>query len=130
MPRHPMEAKMITHVKFVSIPTRDQDRAVKFWTDQVGFTLMTDQPFSDTQRWIELKIRDSDTRLVLFTPDGQEDRIGSFFNGALACDDVEATHRQLSERGIEFDGPPQKQPWGTFATFRDPDGNRFVLSSR
>ena len=121
---------MIKAVKFVSIPTSDQDRALRFWTDQVGFTLMTDQPFSDSQRWIELKVRDSDTRFVLFTPDGQEERIGSFFNGALACDDVEATHRQLSERGVEFDGPPQKQPWGTFATFRDPDGNRFVLSSR
>ena len=121
---------MITHVKFVSIPTGDQDRAVKFWTEQVGFTLVTDQPFSDTQRWIELALADSATRFVLFTPDGQEDRIGSFFNGALACDDVEATHRQLSQRGVPFDGPPQKQPWGTFATFRDPDGNQFVLSSR
>ncbi|HEV2748278.1 MAG TPA: VOC family protein [Allosphingosinicella sp.] len=121
---------MITHVKFVSIPTRDQDRALEFWTEKVGFTLLTDQPFSEEQRWIELKVRDSDTRFVLFTPDGQEERIGSFFNGALACDDVEATHRQLSGRGVEFDSPPQKQPWGTFATFRDPDGNRFVLSSR
>ena len=121
---------MITHVKFVSIPTADQDRALKFWTEQVGFTLMTDQPFSEKQRWIELKVGSSDTRFVLFTPDGQEERIGSFFNGALACDDVEATHRQLTERGVTFDSPPQKQPWGTFATFRDPDGNQFVLSSR
>ena len=86
---------MITHVKFVSIPTSDQDRALKFWTEQVGFTLMTDQPFSERQRWIELKVGSSDTRFVLFTPDGQEERIGSFFSGALACDDVEATHRQL-----------------------------------
>jgi predicted enzyme related to lactoylglutathione lyase len=124
------EAWMITHVKFVSIPTSDQDRALRFWTAQVGFTLMTDQPFSDSQRWIELKVADSDTRFVLFTPEGHEDRIGGFFNGALACDDVEATHRQLSERGVQFDSPPQKQPWGTFATFRDPDGNLFVLSSR
>jgi predicted enzyme related to lactoylglutathione lyase len=121
---------MITHVKFVSIPTSDQDRALAFWTDRVGFTVLSDQPFSDSQRWIELKVGNSDTRFVLFTPEGQEDRIGSFFNGALACDDVEATHRQLSERGVEFASPPQKQPWGTFATFRDPDGNRFVLSSR
>ena len=121
---------MITHVKFVSVPTSDQDRALAFWTERVGFTLMTDQPFSEEQRWIELQVGSGDTRLVLFTPDGQQDRIGSFFNGALACDDIEATHRQLSERGVEFDGPPQKQPWGTFATFRDPDGNRFVLSSR
>ena len=121
---------MITHVKFVSVPTRDQDAALRFWTEKVGFALMTDQPFSDRQRWIELSIRDSDTRLVLFTPDGQEDRVGGFFNGAFACDDVEATWRQLSERGVEFVAEPQKQPWGTFAMFSDPDGNRFVLSSR
>jgi predicted enzyme related to lactoylglutathione lyase len=121
---------MITHVKFVSIPTRDQDRALAFWTEKVGFAVMTDQPFDEKQRWIELGIGDSDTRFVLFTPEGQEERIGSFFNGSLACDDVEATWRQLSERGVEFDGPPQKQPWGIFAMMKDPDGNRFVLSSR
>jgi predicted enzyme related to lactoylglutathione lyase len=121
---------MITHVKFVSIPTSDQDRALAFWTEKVGFTLMSDQPFSDTQRWIELAVGNSPTRFVLFTPDGQEERIGSFFNGALACDDVEATYRQLSERGVEFVSPPAKQPWGVFAIFRDPDGNQFVLSTR
>lgn len=121
---------MITHVKFVSIPSRDQDRALAFWTRQVGFTVLSDQPFGETQRWIELQLANADTRLVLFTPEGQEGRIGSFFNGAFACDDVEATHRQLSERGVEFVSPPQKQPWGTYATFKDPDGNQFVLSSR
>jgi predicted enzyme related to lactoylglutathione lyase len=121
---------MITHVKFVSIPSRDQDRALDFWTRQVGFTVLSDQPFSEAQRWIELQVGNSDTRFVLFTPDGQEDRIGSFWSGALACDDVEATYRQLSGRGVEFVSPPKKQPWGTFATFRDPDGNQFVLSSR
>jgi len=121
---------MITHVKFVSIPTRDQDRALKFWTEQVGFTLMSDQPFSERQRWIELSVANSPTRVVLFTAEGQEDRIGSFFNAALACDDVEATHRQLSERGVEFVSPPKKEHWGTYAVFKDPDGNQFVLSSR
>lgn len=121
---------MITHVKFVSIPTRNQDEALRFWTERVGFTVLTDQPFDERQRWIELSVRDSGTRVVLFTPEGQEDRIGGFFNGSFACDDVEATHRQLSERGVEFVSPPQAQPWGNFAIFRDPDGNQFVLSSR
>lgn len=66
---------------------------------------------------------------MLFTPEGHESRIGSFFNGSLACDDVEATFRQLSQRGVEFTKEPEKQPWGTFAMFKDPDGNQFVLSS-
>ena len=121
---------MISHVKFVSIPTRDQDRALAFWTEKMGLRVATDQPMGDGQRWIELSIPGAETGVVLFTPDGHADRIGTFFNGSFACDDVEATHRQMSDRGVEFEGPPQKQPWGTFAKFKDPDGNSFVLSSR
>ena len=120
---------MITHLKFAGIPTRDQERALKFWIEQVGFELHTDQPMG-AQRWIELKIRNSTTGVVLFTPEGHEDRVGTFFNGSFACDDVEATYRQMSERGVEFVKPPEKAPWGTFAIFKDPEGNSFVLGSR
>lgn len=120
---------MITHVKFVSIPTRDQDRALAFYTEQLGFKLVTDQPFDERQRWIELRIGNSDTRFVLFTVDDGP-QPGSAFNGALACDNVERTYEELRARGVEFTGPPQKQPWGTFAVMTDPDGNQFVLASR
>ena|SRR5438067_5438796 len=120
---------MISHVKFVSIPTTDQDRALKFWTEQVGFKVLTDQPFNDKQRWIELRIGSSDTGVVLFTMDGGL-QPGCPFNGSLACNNVEQTHQELSARGVEFVAPPTKQPWGTFAMFKDPDGNTFVLSSR
>lgn len=121
---------MIKQLKFVSVPTGDQDRALKFWTEQVGFRVATDQPMGSGRRWIELAIPGAETGLVLFTPEGHEDRIGSFFNGSFGCDDVDYTYRQLSARGVEFEGPPEKQPWGTYAKFRDPDGNTFVLSSR
>ena len=120
---------MITHVKFVSIPTRDQDRALAFYTHLLGFKVATDQPFNGTQRWIELRIGSADTRFVLFTIDGGA-QPGTPFNGALACDNVERTYDELKGRGVAFSAPPQKQPWGTFATFTDPDGNQFVLSSR
>ena len=120
---------MITQLKFVGIPTRDQDRALKFYTEKLGFEVSTDQVFNSTQRWIELRIGNSGTRVVLFTPEGHENRIGTFFNGSFACDDVSATYRQLKGRGVEFDKPPERQPWGEFAIFKDPDGNQFVLSS-
>ena len=120
---------MITQLKFVSIPVSDQDRALAFYTEKLGFEISTDQPMGPGKRWIELRIASSGTRVVLFTMDGQEDRIGSFFNGAFACDNVEATYRQLSGRGVEFVEPPTVQSWGSFAKFKDPDGNTFVLSS-
>ncbi len=120
---------MITHVKFVSIPIRDQDRALEFYTNKLGFKVVTDQPFDDTQRWIELRVASGETRLVLFTAhDGPQP--GSSFNGALACDNVESTYQELKDRGVEFVSAPQKEPWGTFAIFKDADDNQFVLSSR
>jgi predicted enzyme related to lactoylglutathione lyase len=119
---------MIKHLKFAGIPTSDQDRALAFWTQKMGFQVMTDQPMG-TQRWIELGLPGAETRIVLFTPDDQKDRIGTFWNGSFHCDDVEHTHRQLAARGVDIDSP-EKQPWGSFARFRDPDGNIFILSGR
>jgi predicted enzyme related to lactoylglutathione lyase len=121
---------MITHMKFVSIPVRDQQRALEFYTQKLGFQILTDQPFDERQRWIELKIPRAETGVVLFTPPGHEDRIGKFFNGTFACDNVAATYEALKSRGVEFEKPPQQQPWGTFAIFKDIDGNQFVLSSK
>lgn len=120
---------MIKSVKFVSIPVADQDRALKFYTTRLGFEVFTDQPISETQRWIELNIPGAQTKVVLFTPAGQEDRIGTFVSMAFSCDDVQRTYEQLSGVGVEFDGPPATQPWGSYALMKDPDGNTLCLSS-
>jgi catechol 2,3-dioxygenase-like lactoylglutathione lyase family enzyme len=121
---------MIRGIKIVSIPTRNQDVSLKFYTEKVGFKVATDQPFSDRQRWIELSIPGSDTSLALFTPEGQEDRIGGFQPLTFWCDDVFATAKLLKSRGVELAAEPKKEVWGTMAKFKDPDGNEFVFSSR
>lgn len=119
---------MIKQIKFISIPVADQNRALDFYTDKLGFTIITDQPFDEKQRWLELRIPKAETRVVLFTPPGQEERVGSFMNLSYACDDIDATYEELRGRGVEFEGPPEKQPWGTYAKFKDSEGNLFVLS--
>ncbi|HWS98819.1 MAG TPA: VOC family protein [Pyrinomonadaceae bacterium] len=121
---------MITSIKFVSIPVSDQDRALAFYTEKLGFKVVTDQQFGLGQRWIELQVGGSPTRLVLFTPEGHEDRVGGVFNGALACDNVDKTYEELTRRGVEFAAPPKHEPWGSVAILKDPDGNQIALSSR
>ncbi len=119
---------MITQIKFISIPVQDQQRALSFYTDKLGFTIITDQPFDEKQRWIELRIPKAQTRIVLFTPEGDEKRIGTFMNMSYACDYIDKTYAELSGRGVEFEGPPKKEPWGTYAMMKDSEGNKFVLS--
>ncbi|HEX4228003.1 MAG TPA: VOC family protein [Bryobacteraceae bacterium] len=121
---------MIKRIKFLGIPVKDQDRALTFYTGKLGFRLFTDQPFSDKQRWIELSIPGADTGVVLFTPDGHEDRIGTFVNTSWEVDDMDATYADLQSKGVEFAGPPLRQPWGTFVIMKDSEGNQIVLSAR
>jgi uncharacterized glyoxalase superfamily protein PhnB len=104
-------------------------RALDFYTEKLGFTIITDQPFDEKQRWIELRVPKAETRVVLFTAEGEEKRIGTMMNMSYACDEIEKTYEELKARGVEFEGPPEKQPWGTYAMFKDSEGNRFVLAS-
>lgn len=120
---------MIKQIKFINIPVKDQNRALDFYTEKLGFTIITDQPFDEKQRWIELRIPKAETRIVLFTTEGDEKRIGSMMNMSYQCDDIDETYQELKKQGVEFDGPPSKQPWGTYAMFKDSEGNRFVLGS-
>jgi catechol 2,3-dioxygenase-like lactoylglutathione lyase family enzyme len=120
---------MIRGVKFASIPVTDQDRALAFYTEKLGFRLLTDQPFNEKQRWIELGISGAETRVVLFRfDDGLQP--GTKMNITFWTDDVESTVHELESKSVEFVMKPQKANWGTAAIFKDIDGNRFVLSSR
>lgn len=121
---------MIKAVKFVSIPVTDQERALEFYTQKLGFQILTDQPFDETQRWIELSIPGGETRVVLFTPDAHKDRIGTFSNITFVSDNVQRTYQEMCGRGVEFLEPPKKEEWGTSAIFKDPDNNVFVLGSK
>ena len=120
---------MIRQVKFVSIPVADQDRALAFYTEKLGFEVATDQPFDATQRWIELRIGKAETAVVLFRFDDGP-KVGGMVNLSFTCDDVQETYQEMLSRGVEFIQPPTPQEWGTFAMFLDSEGNRFVLSSR
>ena len=68
------------------------------------------------------------SRIVIYPRIMMEDQEERKPSIVLGCDDVEATHRDLSGRGVEFKQEPKKMQWGMFAIFVDPDGNEFVLN--
>jgi predicted enzyme related to lactoylglutathione lyase len=120
---------MIRKIKFMSIPVRDQDRALEFYVNALGFNLVTDQPMGPGQRWIELRPPKGDAGIALFTPPGHEDRVGTFTGLSIECDNVQKTYDELRARGVEFVKPPKTESWGTSALMQDSEGNQIVLSS-
>jgi predicted enzyme related to lactoylglutathione lyase len=112
----------------------DQDRALDYFVNRLGFEKRADNPMGpDAPRWIEVVPPGAQTSLVLFKPTEQmpgassyaeaQARIGTFANFIFNVDDMQATHRELSARGVEFVDPPSQQGWGWWATIKDPDGN-------
>lgn len=119
-------------VKQTSVPVEDYDRALKFYTEKLGFVVEVDQIFGEEEgrvlRWIELGSGSGDARLVLHTPKEHFDRIGTFSNIMFHAEDMDKTYKEMVEKGIEFVMVPTKEQWGTFAIFKDSEGNTFCLS--
>jgi len=121
---------MIKRIKFIGIPVGDHAPTPEIYTQKLGFRILTDQQFTPTQRWIELSIPGADTGISLFTPEGHENRIGTFVNTSWEVDNVEKEYEALLAKGVEFTAPPVKQPWGTSVIMKDSEGNSILLSSR
>ena len=62
---------MVRGIKFVGVPVHNQDVSLKFYTEALGLKVVTDQPFTDKQRWIELLIPGAETGVALFTHVGK-----------------------------------------------------------
>jgi hypothetical protein len=82
-----------------------------------------------SQRWIELLIPGAESK-ALFTPEGYENRIGSFQPLTFWFDDVFSTFKVLKAKSVDFVAEPKTEVWGTIAIFKDVDGNQFVLSNK
>ncbi len=121
---------MMTRVRVTGVFVADQQRALEFYRDKLGFDVLTDEPYSEDARWIEVAPRGAQTRLSLARPRAgrAEDRIGGFAHIVFKCEDVRATAEELRGRGVEMVGEVQEESWGVMAQFQDPDGNVFVLS--
>lgn len=119
----------IKDIQVVSVPVSDQDRAKAFYVETLGFELRSDVSFGEgeqRQRWVEVAPAGATTRVTLVTWFPQMPA-GSAQGLVLQTDDIQGDYAALKARGLTFDGAIEAAPWGTFATFSDPDGNGWVL---
>lgn len=122
----------------------DQDVALDFWTNKVGFEVREDVtvPEMGNFRWLTVAPRDqAGIAIVLMAIPGppmmDEDTRAQVaeltakgFAGAvfLTTDDVMKAYEDLSSRGVEFTEKPTRQPYGIDCGFRDPSGNSVRLT--
>ncbi|HXY91851.1 MAG TPA: VOC family protein [Acidimicrobiia bacterium] len=120
----------ITQVGTVGVPVSDQDRALEFFVDLLGFERRLDVPFGDGLRWIEVAPAGAVTTIALVPSPGGH---GATDTGIrLTTADADADHARLRARGVDVD--PEVLRWEgvpPMFSFRDPDGNTlYVVEQR
>ena len=122
----------------------DQDEALAFYTEKLGFEVRTDATLPELGdfRWLSVSPPGQpDVAIVLMAIPGQPvmnddvaDEVRSLmakgFAGAifLTTEDCQASYEELKARGVEFSEEPEERPYGIDAGFRDPSGNSFRLT--
>ena len=112
-------------LELVFVPVTDVDRAKAFYVDQVGFHADIDQQVNDALRFVQLTPPGSACSIAIGAgfidmPPGSQRGL------QVVVADVEAARQQLVSRGVKA-SDVDVQPWGSFVTFSDPDGNTWSL---
>jgi catechol 2,3-dioxygenase-like lactoylglutathione lyase family enzyme len=121
-------------VKIITVLVLDQDAAIDFYTNKLGFELLEDKSFGEG-RWVTIALPNQrDVTLALELATAAEDRAlvgkqagGHAFLGLDTCD-CAADYRRMKPLGVTFLGEPQSGPWGTGVQLEDLYGNKLFLS--
>lgn len=128
----------------ISIWVHDQDEALAFYTDTLGFEVQQDytMPEMGNFRWLTVTPPGQpDVAICLMAIPGEpvmDEETAAQVRAVLAkgfagtvfltTDDVQARYEELSARGLEFIDGPTEQVYGIDCSFRDPSGNHFRLT--
>jgi catechol 2,3-dioxygenase-like lactoylglutathione lyase family enzyme len=135
---------MITKMSHMTIYVLNQESALDFYTNKLGFKVVTDVPMGPDSRWLTVSPPEHpDIEMVLFPitigkmfPKETANTIielikkGTFGCGVFECNDIYATYEELKAKGVEFVKAPKEEFYGTEALFKDDSGNWFSLQPK
>jgi catechol 2,3-dioxygenase-like lactoylglutathione lyase family enzyme len=119
----------ISAIGTVCIPVSDQERALAFYTETLGFEKRADAPFGDGYRWIEVAPEGAATTIAIVPPPPGKPTGGMQTGIALQTDDVDALHAELRDAGVDVDAEVSRMgdPIPPMFWFRDPDANTLMV---
>jgi catechol 2,3-dioxygenase-like lactoylglutathione lyase family enzyme len=112
-------------LELVMVPVSDVDRAKAFYTEKIGFHADFDQQVREDLRFVQLTPPDSACSIAIGVGITTM-QPGSLEGLLMVVSDVKAVREELIKRGADI-SEIDVQPWGSFAYFRDPDGNSWSL---
>ena len=121
----------VLRINFVSIAVSNQDRAIKFYCDNLGLKVQTDAPMGDDWRWIFLEIPGGETK-IQFSKPGEISVPDGHPALTLISDDVDTEAASLIKAGVTIVDGPADAPWNTdvrYALFKDSEDNTILLQS-
>jgi predicted enzyme related to lactoylglutathione lyase len=121
---------MIGPIKTVAIYVEDQERAVAFYAEKLGFVVRRRVTMGPDANWIEVSPPGAESCLVLYPRSQMPDWATRKPSVVFHCPDVEATCAELEGKGVTIRMAPTSLPWGIFASIVDPDGNELGLTSQ
>jgi catechol 2,3-dioxygenase-like lactoylglutathione lyase family enzyme len=133
---------MISRMSHATIYVTDQDQALEFYRDKLGFRVISDVAMDGGFRWVTVAPKNqSDFEIVLmdtkpgfmFEEEAANQLRALISNGKLGAGvfntpNCQATYEELSAKGVEFLSPPAERPYGIEAIFKDNSGNWFSLT--
>lgn len=128
---------MLRKITHTSMMVHDQDAAVAFYTEKLGFKKAADSPMGPNARWVTVALPDDSVELIFEKPDWymgddvgmvafREQMIGKE-SLVLGVDDCQATYETLLARGVTFAEGPTEVQYGIQALAHDLYGNMLVL---
>lgn len=125
----------------VLVWVKNQQEALEFYRDKLGFEVDTDAMVGDDFRWLTMKIKSQPGfEIILMEPNpgmmlDEESAAqlrslvdkGVLGGGVFEADDIYKTYEELTKQGVVFKGPPTTQSWGTATVMQDNSGNWFSL---
>ena len=124
----------LTAISLVPVPVTDQERALRFYADVMGFAIKADYAMDREtagsagpgQRWVMLTPPGGGADITLVTRHHEVRPAGSA-QVSIWCEDIDATYAELVDRGAEPDGAVVDAPWGRSFGITDPDGNSWLI---
>ena len=120
-----MSSTTIAGVRTIGINVADQDAAIDFYVDRLGFEKRLDATISDTGRWIEVAPPGVGTSLALVSEDASS--AGADTRIRFTVPNAAAEHATMRERGVTVGDLLRLEGVPPMYSFDDPDGNRFYI---